>query len=43
MSDCQLDGNNLLLVLLQSQNTTLPTLPLQFILSNLVPTVIISG
>ncbi len=43
MSDCQLDVNNLLLVLLQSQNTTLPTLPSQFILSNSVSTVIISG
>ncbi len=43
MSDCQLDVNNLLLVLLQSQHTTLPTLPSQFILSNSVSTVIISG
>ncbi len=43
MSDCQLDGNNLLLVLHQSQNTTLPTLPSQFIVSNSLLTVIISG
>ncbi len=43
MSDCPLDGNNPLFALLQSQNTTLPTLQSQFILSNLVSTVIIPG
>ncbi len=43
MSDCPLDGSNLLFALLQSQNATLPTLSSQFILFNSVSMVIISG
>ncbi len=43
MSDCSLDSNNLLFALLQSQNTTLPALQSQFIVYNMVSTVIILG
>ncbi len=43
MSDCPPDGNYLLFALLQSQNATLPTLSSEFILSNLVSTVVITG
>ncbi len=43
MSDCPPDGNIWLFALLQSQNSSLPTLSSQFILSNSVSTVIISG
>ena len=43
MSNCQVEDSNLMFVLLQSQNATLPTLSSEFAVINSVPTVTISG
>ncbi len=43
MSNCQVEDSNLMFVLLQSQNATLPTMSYEFAIINSVPTVTISG
>ncbi len=43
MSDCPLDSSNLLFALLETQNTSLPTLSSEVIPTNSVSTAVISG
>ncbi len=43
MSNCQVEDRNLMFVLLQSQNVTLPTMSYEFAVINSVPMVTISG